>query len=224
LIDHIPKLLADGFKKMYPIKFIVSLRDPVNRTLSSWRFKAHESYVTQEKAISKGSEDPLEVAQLSDSLDWGMKQGDCLRECYDKKKSMVGCSISKCRQQYDLMCKETKTFAEIQEKGKSAFCCRTAYYAHVAKSLYAYQFSKWFSYFDRSQFFIFTIEEFSRNRIGVLERLLDFLGLPLIHQSIGKYGYLNEEVLKKTLSFVINRTPRKKIFEDQVSLYCTNMK
>ena len=200
---------------MYPMKFIVSLREPVNRTLSSWRFKALENYVAQEKAIANGSEDPLDIALLRDSMEWGMKQGDCIQKCFDQKKSMAGCSLNKCRQQYDLLCKETKKFAELQQEGKSAFCCRTAYYAHVAKSLYAYQFSKWFSYFDRSQFFIFTIEEFSRDRIGVLERLLDFLGLPLIHPP-GKFGYPNEEVLKKTLSFVINRTPRKKVLESQV--------
>lgn len=53
LIDHIPKLLAEGFKKLYPLKFIVSLREPVNRTLSSWRFKALEAYVAQEKQMAK---------------------------------------------------------------------------------------------------------------------------------------------------------------------------
>jgi hypothetical protein len=32
---------------------------------------------------------------------------------------MVGCNMNKCRKKYDPMCKETKLFAELQEK--SAF-------------------------------------------------------------------------------------------------------
>lgn len=112
------------------------------------------------------------------------------------------------------MSKETKPFAEVQDK--SAFCCRTAYYAHITKSLYAYQFAKWFYYFDKQQFFIFTIEEFTKNRIGVLERILDFLGLPLYDPS-NKFGYRNKEELTTLLSFVINKTPRKDVFESQIT-------
>ena len=161
LIDHIPKLLAEGFKKLYPMKFIVSLREPVNRTLSSWRFKALENYVAQEKAIAKGSQQPMEISSLSDSIYWGKKRGDCISACYKRNKgNMALCNMNKCRKKYDLMSKETKPFAEVQDK--SAFCCRTAYYAHITKSLYAYQFAKWFYYFDKPQFFIFTIEEFTK--------------------------------------------------------------
>ena len=127
---------------------------------------------------------------------------------------MSNCNMNKCRKKYDMLSKETMAFAALEEK--SAFCCRTAYYAHLTKSLYAYQFAKWFHYFDKSQFFIFTIEEFTVNRIGVLERLLDFLGLPL-YDPFGKYGYKNKETLTNILSFVINKTPRKDIFEKQIT-------
>ena len=137
MIDHIPKLLAEGFKKLYPMKFIVSLREPVNRTLSSWRFKALENYVAQEKAIAKGAQTPMEISSLSDSIYWGKKRGDCISTCYKRNKgNMAACNMNKCRKKYDLMSKETKPFAEVQDK--SAFCCRTAYYAHITKSLYAY--------------------------------------------------------------------------------------
>ena len=50
----------------------------------------------------------------------------------------------------------------------------------------------------------------------MLERLLDFLGLPLYDPG-GKYGYKSKAELTKILSFVINRTPRKEIFEKQIT-------
>ena len=81
IVDHIPKLLSQGFKKLYPLKFIVSLRDPVNRTLSSWRFKAFENYIAQEKVRQKDAKlqmQPIDVASLEDSIYWGKKRGDCI--------------------------------------------------------------------------------------------------------------------------------------------------
>jgi Sulfotransferase domain len=216
IVDHIPKLLSEGFAKTYPLKFIVSLREPVNRTLSSWRFKAHENYVAQEKMVAKGRVEPIEISNLEDSIGWGKRRGECISKCYKRNEGdMKKCNMNKCRKKYDLMSKETQLFAALEDQ--SAFCCRTAYYAHVTKSLYAYQFAKWFSYFDKSQFFVFTIEEFTRNRIGVIERLLDFLGLPLYDPGRGKYGYKGKEELKAILSMVINKTPRKIVFENQIT-------
>ena len=95
-------------------------------------------------------------------------------------------------------------------------CCRTSYYAHITKSLYAYQFAKWFDYFDRSQFFIYTLEEFSKNRVGVLERLLDFLGVPIFDPT-GRTGFSSWKNLTDLMSLQINRTPRKQCFEDQIT-------
>ena len=157
----------------------------------------------------------IEISSLQDSIYWGKKRGDCISNCYKKNKAnMAMCNMNKCRKKYDIMSKETKPFAEVQDK--SAFCCRTAYYAHITKSLYAYQFAKWFQYFDKPQFFIFSIEEFTKNRIGVLERILDFLGLPL-YDSNGKFGYRSRDELTNLLSFVINKTPRKDVFESQIT-------
>lgn len=53
--------------------------------------------------------------------------------------------------------------------------------------------------------------------MGVLERLLDFLGLPLVDPS-GKYGFKDLKTLTDLLALQINRTPRKQCFEDQVGL------
>jgi len=83
------------------------------------------------------------------------------------------------------------------------------------KSLYAYQFLLWFSYFRKEQFFIFTIEEFRKNPIGTFERLLDFLGLPLYDPS-GQSGFLDKAALMRVLAVVKNETPPKKGLEQQI--------
>lgn len=216
-LDHVPKLISEGFSKgknKYKMKFIVSLREPVSRTLSSWRFKALEHYQMQERrAIRTGK--PIEILLLNDSIHWGEMRVKCISDCYRKMgNSMAACSINKCRKMYDRFSMETKILSKTADS--STMCCRTSYYAHVVKSLYAYQFAKWFQFFDKSQFFIYTLEEFSRNRLGVLERLLDFLGLPLFDPS-GKYGFKDRKTLTDLLALQINKTPRKLCFEEQIT-------
>ena len=40
VLDHVPLMLKQQYN--YRLKFIVSLRDPIGRTISSWKFKAKE--------------------------------------------------------------------------------------------------------------------------------------------------------------------------------------
>ena len=62
---------------------------------------------------------------------------------------MKKCSITACR--------------AINDKRGDGRNGRYSYYAHVVKSLYAYQFLMWFEYFPKSSFFIFTIEQYRKN-------------------------------------------------------------
>ena len=221
VLDHVPKLIAEGFKygykkDRYTMRFIVSLREPVSRTLSSWRFKALEHFQMQERKMIRTGK-AMDLLLLNDSVHWGEMRAQCIANCYHKRdgtKSMKGCNINKCRKEYDKDMQETKY--QYQKAETSTMCCRTSYYAHITKSLYAYQFAKWFDYFDRSQFFIYTLEEFSKNRIGVLERLLDFLGVP-IYDPAGKTGFSSWKNLTDLMALQINRTPRKQCFEDQIT-------
>lgn len=169
----------------------------------------------REKMIRTGK--AMDLLLLNDSVHWGEMRAQCISNCYlkpDGSKSMKGCNMNKCRKEYDKDMQETKY--QYQKAETSTMCCRTSYYAHVTKSLYAYQFAKWFDYFDRSQFFIYTLEEFSKNRVGVLERLLDFLGVP-IYDPTGRTGFSNWKNLTDLMALQINRTPRKQCFEDQIT-------
>ena len=90
------------------------------------------------------------------------------------------CSIQTCREKY---CSKL----DSTEKRKN---CKNEpiLLAHVVKSMYYYQLRKWFQHFKRDQFFIFSLEEYVNDSIGTIERLLDFLGLPLYDET-GKYQY-----------------------------------
>ena len=108
VLDHVPKLIAEGFKygykkDRYTMRFIVSLREPVSRTLSSWRFKALEHFQMQERKMIRTGK-PADLLLLNDSVHWGEMRAQCLWNCYHKpdgSRSMQGCNINKCRKTYD---------------------------------------------------------------------------------------------------------------------------
>ena len=53
--------------------------------------------------------------------------------------------------------------------------------AHVAKSLYTYQLINWLNIYDLDQFCIVTLEDYIAHPLTTLKKILDFLGLPMLH-------------------------------------------
>jgi len=190
VLDHLPQTLKSELN--YKVKFIVSLREPVSRTLSSWKFKAKECL-----KLAKCRDD-----HFNETISQGIQQAQCIADCYWKKKSMQDCSIEECRRKHDR-----------RRDGRNG---KYSYYAHVVKSLYAYQFLMWFEYFPKSSFFIFTIEQYRKNPIGVTEAILDFMGLPL-YDSSGKNGFKDKKALIDILSVVMNETPVSSALENQIN-------
>ena len=67
----------------YKLKFIVSLRDPIGRTISSWKFKAKEGLMRN----GLFPDDYFNVTMMQ-----GIDQANCVIACYDKTKDMRKCS------------------------------------------------------------------------------------------------------------------------------------
>jgi hypothetical protein len=199
VLDHVPEILKVAFP--YPLKFIVSLRDPISRAISSWKFKANEGLKNNIERKKRGEhiwpDDPFNMTMKS-----GIDQAHCVISCYTKLKSMKDCSMTKCRAKFD---KRTD--------GRNG---KYSYYAHIMKSLYAYQFLMWFEYFPKSSFFIFTIEQYRKDPIGVTEAVLDFMGLPL-YDPESKLGFKDKQQLINVLSVIMNETPVSIELEAQIT-------
>ena len=204
VLDHVPEVLRSEFK--YKLKFVVSLRDPISRAISSWKFKASEGLRLGEARRKKHETDwPDDFFNVTMRL--GMAQAKCVSDCYDKTKDMTKCSITMCR--------------AINDKRGDGRNGKYSYYAHVVKSLYAYQFLMWFAYFPKSSFFVFTIEQYRKNSIGVTESLLNFFGLPLYDPN-EKEGFKDKAKLIEVLSLIMNETPTALILDQQVGDKATN--
>ena len=196
VMDDVPKFIKQFYGHSSRIKFLLCLRNPTKRAISSWVAKKvkKRSTVNSQKINQK-------LPSLDVSIHDGMKQGTCIAECFQRNavgkdvrdfhvKIMNHCSMAKCRSNYD-------------STGKAG---AKSTLAHVVKSMYAYQLRNWYEYFDPSQFYVFSIEEFGKNPIGVLESIFDFFGLPL-YDIRGEYGFENRTSLKQVLYKVKNITP-----------------
>jgi hypothetical protein len=211
IVEDVPLTLKLVYTKKHlnAMKFIVCLRDPIKRTISSW--------------ISKKLKQPDRIPDFAEVWDTGKSQANCIMDCYNSKGidiskalqhdengdgntvnnnnnmntsddaflNATSCSFKKCIQEFD------------KHEGRGA---GFSMLAHVVKSMYVYQLHYWFTFFDRRNFLIFSLEEFQANEIGTLERICDFLGLNLFDTN-GKKGYRNRDELVKILRVQKNVTP-----------------
>lgn len=182
LIDDIPRKIKQAFPLYYKkLKFIVLLRDPVARAISSYK--------------SKTDKHP-ELPDFADCKVSGFKQAQCIFDCYDEgyfnKTNNDDCNLEYCRTKFD--------------KTKGGYCGGKSTLAHIVKSLYYYELLNWFNVFDRSQFLIVTIEQYTTNPLWVYEKIINFVGLPLFDPK-GVKGFKTREDVISLLRLRKNITP-----------------
>lgn len=149
-------------KKLYPhshdasqMKFVVILRDPVARALSSYWFgQSHLFEDKRGKGVKKGNIGSISEFQAlaTDEMEKRVVFESCLRE-------------------------STGSLQETLER-----CFGTEYRSprlggrHIDKGIYYDQLLRWFEVFDPSSFFITSLESIARNPDAVMTALMEFLG------------------------------------------------
>lgn len=193
--DETPLLIQRTFPKTYKkLKFILCIRNPTKRTLSSWR--------------SKKDKHGEMVPSLRSVVDLGIAQSHCIEECFAKYFSLKDPSTMKFSHKMRLNLggnrggpgHEEFKKTEEEEFDFSNRCamklCRREHdtsqmgqsgaigtMAHVAKSLYVYQLINWLNVYDFEQFCIVTLEDYVARPLATLQKILDFLGLPMLHNA-----------------------------------------
>jgi len=94
VLDHVPQALSVAFNPSQKLKFIVSLRDPLARAISSWKFKATEFINLK---LKNPNSNFYPDALFNVSMMVGMETGKCVALCLKETKDMQACSIKKCR-------------------------------------------------------------------------------------------------------------------------------
>lgn len=216
--DETPILIRKAFPQIADrLKFMVLLRDPTARTLSSWK--------------AKRGKHGKSIPDLRNVTRSGILQGECIAKCFNEyfdgprllpavRRSLwevanrtaedslnpLDCSIKQCRKQVD---------------GNNGRSGGIATLAHVVKSMYAYQLLHWFMVFHPSQFLILTLEEFTAEPLVSMERIITFLGLSMYDDRTStddaRIGWKSKEYLLRILKRVKNRTKENEEVNAQIT-------
>jgi len=73
-------------------------------------------------------------------------------------------------------------------------------HAHVDKGVYIDQVRRWYSLFGKENVFVFSIEEWSKDPVGMYQKLADFAG----YEAVGPNGFSSLAELNATLSVQYN--------------------
>ncbi|CAM9653464.1 unnamed protein product [Laminaria digitata] len=166
------------------LKFIVTLREPASRAISSWEFK-------NEFNPKKGRQE--ESRTLVKTVRDGQKRASKLGVCIDLAKEK---GISP--RERDLHLCNPRKFLEMP-----------LFVSHVGKSMFALQLERWFDIFGRENFKVVFTDDMAVNPVEVLEDVLNFLGLDLTSEDESK-GLPDMTRWRKITGMAYNKTKSKK--------------
>ncbi|CAM9709641.1 unnamed protein product, partial [Ectocarpus sp. 13 AM-2016] len=166
------------------LKFIVTLREPASRAISSWEFK-------NEFNPKKGRRE--ESRSLAKTIVDGGRRAMKLHACLALAKSNAVSPLDR-----DLKLCNPRKFLEVP-----------LYVSHVGKSMYALQLERWFDLFGRENFKVVFTDDMAVDPVGVLEDVLHFLGLELTSEDESK-GLPDMKKWKKITGMAYNKTKSKK--------------
>eukprot|EP00752_Nemacystus_decipiens_P004724 g4307.t1 len=194
VVAETPHRIADMYGgRGSGLKFIVTLREPASRAISSWEFK-------NEINPKKGRQE--ETRSLAKTVMDGRQRAGKLHACL----ALAKVSTKKPRERDLKLCNPRK------------FLENPLYVSHVGKSMYAMQLERWFDLFGRENFKVIFTDDMAADPVGVLKDVLDFLGLDMTSDDKSK-GLPDLKQWNKITGMDYNKTKSKKKDElgDQVT-------
>jgi hypothetical protein len=192
------------------MRFIVILRNPVDRALSSFWFKkstgAEIPEATIEKKLRRGMVQRRRMeAAVREVL--GVAPGSrlcCFGECGDEE------GLFPARLEPTAWEKALDGLYFGAQPADARRCESNLFVEHIGKGIYYDQLLRWFAMFPRDNFFITSLEEFKQDNSRVFMSLLDFVTAGKIDGHTGGPSSLRlfgEMHLKDLLSQRFNATP-----------------
>ncbi|CAM9239969.1 unnamed protein product [Scytosiphon promiscuus] len=188
-------------------KYLVQLRDPVTRAISSWQRK----FDLEALDGNSGERDTVgDTRSLADAI----------RQGQDGVKALLACQEAERRAATAPWDHEKQKVMDLEKCRLRDFLGEThgLYWAHVAKGMYAMQLERWFSLFGRENVKVTFLEETAADPVSALESVFDFIGLDLVDER-GEKGLPSRQDWERVVNTIHNETEeeRKKKLGRQVT-------
>mmetsp|Transcript_148814 Transcript_148814/g.370811 ORF Transcript_148814/g.370811 Transcript_148814/m.370811 type:complete len:422 (+) Transcript_148814:86-1351(+) len=176
-----PFHVADLYPNAKAIKYIAILREPVARAVSHWKFHRVKT----------------EHRSFEQSVEQGISQRRALEACYaealrrESKASVMYVEDLPAATQRKIVNECFWGKPQCHDTTDPSLC-----HATVDKGVYVDQLRRWFSLFGRDNFFVFSLEEWAQDPMGMYLKLADFAG----YSAIGPGGFKDAAEMKEVLS------------------------
>ncbi|CBJ27658.1 expressed unknown protein [Ectocarpus siliculosus] len=188
-------------------KYLIQLRDPVARAISSWTSKF--DLLSLEEGFVEG-DSAGDTRSLAEAIQQGEHGMAALNDCEGKERRLAAPSWDPERQKV----------MELERCPMRNFLGHSQglYWAHVAKGMYARQLERWFALVGRENIKVTFLEETAADPVGALASIFEFIGLDLLDEE-GEKGLPNREAWESVVATVHNETDekRKTILDQQVT-------
>eukprot|EP00903_Cladosiphon_okamuranus_P014094 g13100.t1 len=186
------------------LKYVILLREPVARTISSWQFK-FDLHGAQEGATHTSQHERR-------TLEWVFAEGgsrvNALVTCLSKNLEPGSLLSSRSRRKVDLDTCNPKRFLESN-----------TYFAHVGKSVYVLQLRRWINLFGQENVKVIFLEEMAAEPMETLSSVFDFLGMKMLDEEDETKRLPNMEKWEHIVRLSHNLTDekKKKVLDEQVT-------
>lgn len=184
----VPYDVRDFYPHHSKMKFVLLLRNPVQRALSSYWFKNSERFIGKDKgSIENFKKDFMEEKRIRKNYEECMAASPYIP--YKKHRLLTP---TERRSNFYIL---QNCFGKEFRSGKLGL-------RHIDKSIYVDQLDRWLQNFRRDQFIIISYEDWMENPLKHYERLISFLGQQLVgprgFNSYEDLSFLNKNYLSTT--------------------------
>ena len=207
-VEEIEDKILDSIKrnggKHRRVKYLLMIRNPASRVISSWWYKS-----------GCYKRDCPKPPTLQPHLDEGFAKADKLNGCFAKLGLNMSFLVDAVRRGAGHVSPGLRKKLDMCPINKLQTAVASSMYsAHVGKSMYAYQLLHWMASIRKSQIYVMVLDNFVADPLRELQLFFNFLKVPLY----GEYGYKGPDRLLKIATEKHNVHPvPAKLYKEEVA-------
>ena len=152
------------------LKFIVTLRDPIERALSSYWFANSHLFERARGGSARRHWQHKEFQRLADSeMVWRQRFDLCMSGVNGRKGPLKG--------------SQGYYYRRLRHCFGDKFRSPSLGLMHIDKGIYGDQLARWLQNFPKASFYVTSLERYTADRPGELKRMLSFLGADRAHMA-----------------------------------------
>lgn len=146
------------------LKFVITLRDPIERAVSSYWFANSHLFEGRRAEDQQGDIGSVEqfMREAESEMAWRQRFDQCMAEVNGKEGGLKGT--------------QGNYYGRLRHCFGPKLRSASLGHMHVDKGIYADQLARWLQNFPKASYYVTSLEKYAADRQGEIKRILAFLG------------------------------------------------